>query len=93
MEPKFKEIVRRDPNVDLANKPINEWPIADKIQAVAGGPIVAASKVGVFDKVWEALRNFYSAWKNYKGKLTPMIPKAGISKDSKQPFKHGGQIY
>jgi len=24
MEPKFKEIVRRDPNVDLANKPINE---------------------------------------------------------------------
>lgn len=92
MEPKFKEIVRRDPNVDLTNKSINEWPIADKIQGIAGGPIVAASKAGVFDKVWEALKNFYNAWKNYNGKIRPMVPKAGFSIKEEVYFKDGGRV-
>lgn len=92
MEPKFKEIVRRDPNVDLTNKPINEWPVGDKIQSFMGGPLVVASKAVSFDKVWKAIKRFTSAFKNYDNKMTPMWPKAGMSKDSKQPFKYGGQI-
>ena len=34
MEPKFKEIVSRDPNEDLTNKPISEWSTANKINDV-----------------------------------------------------------
>lgn len=83
MEPKFREIVRRDPNIDLKNIPISEWPAPDKVQAIAGGPIYTAINTGVFDKVWNALKRFTSAFNNYNGKMVPMWPKAGMSKDPK----------
>lgn len=92
MEPKFKEQVKRNPDIDLANTPVNQWPVEEKINTIAGGPVYAAVNSGVFSKIKDALNKFYSAWKNYNGKITPMIPKAGFTIDNTIPFKHGGRI-
>ena len=92
MEPKFKEQVKRNPNENLKNTPISQWPTEEKINAIAGGPLYVAANSGVFSKIKEALNNFYTAWKDYNGKIVPPIPKAGFTIDRTIPFKNGGRI-
>lgn len=91
MEPKFKEQVKRNPNSDLKNTPIGNWPIDEKIKSVAGGPLYVAWNSGAFAKLWDALKKISAAGKTSNEKIPPLYGPAGPWR-SLQPFKHGGYI-
>lgn len=70
MEPKFKELVKRDPNVDLTNILINEWPTEEKIKTIAAGMLYALGNSTDWNKLIGDLRKglqlFSQRWNELK---------------------------